>query len=252
MDTPEIDSFVRPDSLGDTLDVVNAALFYKLPIPPEARQEAAEWIADRQGLPGSYANMFAPTGYDYTFGTLAFTGEPIRSGAATGHILGEEACQAIFRLGVHSAEIDRALARAREGIFKRLMASEPQGLEAGVYCCGTCSAALWRHLASSGKVEDERRLANGLAELNRYRDGKGRWRRFPFYYTLLALADINLPAVRDEITYALPVLERAYKRLGKEIDLDTAEIEQPAAKQSRAGEIERRRKLLIERLFDKI
>jgi hypothetical protein len=237
-------SLIRPDSLGDTLDVINAALFDHVALTPEVCSEAAEWIADRQGLPGSYAGMFAPTGYDYSFGALTFTGEPIRSGAATGHILSEEACRALYRLEgnltAHSRipEIRQALDRARSAIFKRMEQSELRGQWSGVYCCGTCSVALWRHLSASNVQDDQRRLEHGLTELHRHRDGAGRWRRFPFFYTLLALTEMDLPGVREEIQYAEAVVERALRRLNKS-DLQ------------KHSEHDRRRKLVLERILEK-
>lgn len=208
-------SMVFPSSLGDTLDAINHALFTGQPIPTDQRAEAVTWIADRQGLPGAYAGMFAPTEYDYAFGTLTFTGEPVRSSAATGHVLSEESCAALFHLGASTREAREALKRARVNFFRRLDQSEVAGQWSGVYCCGTCSVALWRHLSASGEPDDQRRIENGLAELHRYRDGKGRWRRFPFYYTLLALSEIDHPALKDEILYAGEIIERALNRLVK-------------------------------------
>ena len=114
-------------------------------------------------------------------------------------------------------DIRQALERARQAIFKRIEQSEAPGKWAsvGVYCCGTCSVALWRHLHVQREPGDQRRLENGLAELRRHRDGEGRWKRFPFYYTLLALSEMDLPGVRDEIVYAGNVIERALRRLNK-------------------------------------
>ncbi len=237
-------SLIRPDSLGETIDGINAALFDQAALAPAICTEAAEWIANRQGLPGSYAGMFAPTGYDYAFGTTAFTGEPVRSGAATGHVLSEEACRVLYRLVDQSASLARnssipqALERARLAIFRRMEQSEAQGQWAGVYCCGTCSVALWRHLLASGRPDDQRRLENGLAELRRYRDGEGRWKRFPFFYTLLALTEMNLPGVRDEVLYAGAVIERALRRLSK-------------ADSQNQSEHDRRRRLVLERILEK-
>lgn len=208
-------SLVYPSSLGDTLDAINDALFTGQPIPADQCAEAAAWIADRQGLPGAYAGMFAPTENDYAFGALTFTGEPVRSSAATGHVLSEESCAALFHLGAVTHEVRDALKRARRNFFHRLEQSEVAGQWSGVYCCGTCSVALWRHLAASGEPDDLRRIENGLAELRRYRDGKGRWRRFPFFYTLLALSEIDHPALKEEILYAGDVIERALNRLVK-------------------------------------
>lgn len=231
-------TLIHPDSLADTLDAVNAALFSGQKITKTARAEVVGWIADRQGLPGSYAGMFAPTEYDYAFGTLTFTGEPVRSGAGTGHLLSEEACGVLYRLGVTTGEAREALKRARKNIFHRIEQAEVAGKWSGVYCCGTCSVALWRHLIASQEPDDERRLENGLIELHRYRDGAGRWKRFPFYYTLLALSEMNHPAARDEAQYASPVIERALRRLVK-IDSENWSVH------------ERRRKTVMERVLEK-
>lgn len=229
---------IHPDSLGDTLDSINLALFDRCAISPAERAEVSTWLSDRQGLPGAYAGMFAPTEYDYAFGAMTFTGEPVRSAAATGHILGEETCAALYRLGVASPETQGALKRARQGIFRRLEQTEVQGEWSGVYCCGTCSVALWRHLSASGDAGDARRIENGLAELKRSRDGKGRWRRFPFYYTLLALSEIDAPAAQDEISYAVRVIERAFSRLKHQ------------AEKGDFSEHERRRCALLDRILE--
>lgn len=233
---PVTSDLIHPDSLGETLDAVNAVLFYGQELPPETREKTALWVADRQGLPGSYAGMFAPTGYDNAFGAYTFTGEAIRSGAATGHILSEEACRALYLLGVQHEEVTTALERARVGIFKRLAESEPQGTQAGVYCCGNCSVALWRHLMVSRRAEDLPRLEHGIRELRRHRDEQGCWKRFPFYYTLLALSEMEAPGVVEEIQYAAPVVERLYQRLTR-------------GKSAANNEQENRRKLVMERIF---
>jgi hypothetical protein len=41
---------VQPDSLADTLDAVNAALLAGQPLTAAQREDAARWIAGRQGL----------------------------------------------------------------------------------------------------------------------------------------------------------------------------------------------------------
>jgi hypothetical protein len=238
------ESLIYPDSLGATVDAVNLAFFDQVTLPQAVFREAGEWIAGRQGLPGSYAGMFAPTGYDMTFGTATFTGETIRSGAATGHVLSEEACRVLYRLEATistdgmSSIICQAIDRARQNIFRRMEQSEVKGQWSGVYCCGTCSVALWRHLLASGLTDDLHRLTNGLAELNRHRDGQGRWRRFPFFYTLLALTEIDLPGVRDEILYAEGVIERTLRRLEK-------------ADPQCQNENDRRRKIVLRRILEK-
>jgi hypothetical protein len=41
-----------------------------------------------------------------------------------------------------------------------------------------------------------------LKTLAEHRDGSGRWRRFPPYYTVLVLSEIGLPVAEDELAYA--------------------------------------------------
>jgi len=232
-------TLIHPDSLGDTLDAVNAAIFYNQPISDGERRAAALWIAGRQGLPRSYAGMFAPTAADYALGALTFTSDPVVSGAGTAHILSEEACYALNRLGVAEHEVQNALRRARAGILRRIDGNEPEPRWTGVFCCATCSVALWRHLLATGRPDDLARLENGLAELKRRRDDKGRWKRFPFYYTLLALSEIDLPAARAEIHYALPTINRALRRLARSL---------PAGEEE---ERERRRRIILGRVLEK-
>lgn len=221
---------VNPNSLGDTLDRINEVFFYSRSLSKSQRERAAKWIASRQGKPSSYANMFAPTKDDLKKGMRLFTGELVRSGAATRHILGEEACRALILLDVSMGDVKNALSRASLGMMMRLGLSEA-GVISGMYCCGKCTCSLWRHLAVGGLEDAERRLIAGMKALRLHRDGDGRWRRFPFYYTLLALSEIDLPGAIEEMRYASKVCERYLKRTPKQ------------------NKITQRRRLLVERIL---
>lgn len=111
-------------SLASTVDAVNEALFFGERVPRSEARRVSTWIAGRQGLAGSYAGMFAPTSMDYSNGIRLFTGERISSGAATGHILGEEACRALLLLNVGTAGVRRALSQATQSMEARLAESE--------------------------------------------------------------------------------------------------------------------------------
>ena len=152
-------------SLGCTLDAVNEAFFYGRSLPKSQREQAAKWIAGRQGKPGSYANMFAPTSDDMKKGVRLFTGERILSRAGIGHILGEEACRALVLLNASVGGVRAALERARSGMMKRLNESDAAGQTSGMYCCGKCSPSLWRNLAAGGLSDAERRLEAGMKAL---------------------------------------------------------------------------------------
>lgn len=117
-------SLLDTRSLAGTLDAVNEALFFDIRIARSEIRRVAQWLAGRQGLPGSYAGMFAPTSRDRARGIRLFTGERISSGAATGHILGEEACRALLLLDADVPGARLALARAIRSMDSRLSKSE--------------------------------------------------------------------------------------------------------------------------------
>lgn len=97
--------------------------------------------------------------------------------------------------------------------------------------CGLCSVAYWRHVMVGGLDRNEERLAAGMKALKGHRSGDGRWRWFPFHYTLLALSELDLALSVDEIRYAAPLLERYVRR------------------PIRAGEFSERRRLIAERVL---
>ncbi len=203
---------VNTESLAETLDVVNDALFRQRRLTATDRRELAGWIAQRRGKPGAYAGMFAPTDEDLHNGVRVYTGELVTSGAAIGHILGEEACRALILLRVEDSTIREALDRATDGMLRRLRQTENMSKVHGMYCCGICTVAYWRNVMVGGLDRNEERLAAGMVALRARRSKDGRWRRFPFYYTLLALSEMNLRPALDEIRYVAPLLERYVRR----------------------------------------
>ena len=71
---------------------------------------------------------------------------------------------------------------------------------------------LWRNLLSGGLSRREERLRQGASHLRSVRDGEQGWRAFPFWYTVLALSEMDMPEAKAELTYAAPALERAAAR----------------------------------------
>jgi hypothetical protein len=200
---------VSTKSLAETLDRVNEAFFTGQKLISEDKLEVARFIASRHGLYGSYANMFAPTQKDFDEGIKVFTGEKVRSDVATSHVLGEEASRILNILKVSDKGVQKALDEAVQGIQARF---DEQTLRYGFYCCGFCTASQWRHAVVGTLKKGEILLERGVKTLKMLRLGDGKWRRFPFYYTLLALSEIELPNALGEIKYAAPVLERMLRR----------------------------------------
>lgn len=178
----------------------------KVPLPELV--SIGKWLASRQGLPGSYAGMFAPMKADFQNGIRLFTGEKITSRAAVAHILGEESCRILSILNLKDREIKTAHDAAINGFALRLRESEQKGYGIGMYCCGKCSASYWRNLLVTDLPKREERLAEGIKELRKSRIGNGQWRRFPFHYVSLVLTEMVSDLAKAELQYAAPVWEK--------------------------------------------
>ena len=190
------------NSLSRTIDSVNESFFFGHDSTQAERDEIAQWIAARQGKPNCYADMFAPTPTEMREGIVLFTGERLGPSASLRHVSGEEACRAVILLGSKAKAVQSSLAGATNAMVTRLSHFQPN--KAGMFCCGTCDPALWRHLAVGGLRGAEEWLAIGLKALKAHRDGNGKWRRFPFFYTMLALLEIDDPKAIAEMRYAAP------------------------------------------------
>ena len=222
---------LHANTLAGTLDALNEVFFMGHSLSKGESAIVARWLASRQGVKGTYRGMIAPTPMDFKRGIRLFTGEKVFSGAAIGHILGEEASRALILLDGSLPIAREALKKSNKGIMRALMSCETPTRVRGFYCCGTCTVALWRHLAVGGLRQSKRRLNAGLKVLRRYRDGTGKWRRFPFYYTLLALSELGRTLASDELHYTAPLCERLLNRYKAK------------------NKIARRRRILLERIL---
>lgn len=206
---------INSKSLYKTLDNLNHIFINKESISVKDRTEVAHWIAARQGLKVSYTNMPAPTEADFK-GIRLFTGDILTSKASIGHILGEESIRALYLLDIKDQKTSIALSNASSGIKTVIERNYKAGnYYLGTFCCGKCTAALWRNLSAEGVKKNKEYFESGIKYLKSLRDGKDKWKRFPFFYTVLALSDIDLPESKSELEYASVLLKRYVNRKGR-------------------------------------
>jgi hypothetical protein len=197
-------TLIHPTSLSKTVDAVNEAFFFGKTIPAADRRDAARWIAARHALPGAYGKLFGGFPSERESGIRVFTGERITSASAR-HILGEESCRALLLLASRDPKADDALAQATAWMINRVTQGgldSPSRNNAGNYCCGKCTVGLWRNVLAGGLDRQSERLLLGLATLCARRDGEGGWKAFPFWYTVLALTEMDHQGARTELAYA--------------------------------------------------
>jgi hypothetical protein len=195
------------DSLTATLDAVNEALFKGRSLSKAEREKAARWIASRQVEVGKQAGLFAPTEDDYQECVRLFTGERLGTKLAARNILTAEAARALILFDMGGDILERTNCWLLEQCFASACT---------VGECAHSTAGLMRYLAVGGLADSEKRLNTHIAVLSQHRDGKGRWRRFPFYYTLLALCETDLPAAVAEMRCAALACERFLRRSPKD------------------------------------
>ncbi len=206
-------TYLDKTSLFRTVDNVSEALLYELEIDKKEKVDIADFIINQQGKPRAYANTFAPTEVDLRQDLILFTGERITSEVGKCHMIGEEASRVLRKMDLQLDRVDEALERADNGLQIQInKVLQNSRYEYGMYCCKTCSCGLWMNLASGGLSNNTKMLMAGMDYLKRHRDNKGRWKGFPYYYTLYVLNEIGSDLGLDELKYAAYSIERRLKK----------------------------------------
>jgi len=192
-------------SLMRLVDEANQNMLLGTTVFADEKLSVARWISSRQGKENAYRGMFAPTAYDMQEGIHLFTGEKLTSASAR-HCLGQQAARVAWLYGSNNPDIRDSYERA-----VAWMRDHEHYAATGTFCCGRCTVAFWHHYWTGDFENKEESLVKGLEVLKSERDGSGKWRRFPFYYTVYVLKDIDLPKARNELAYTRPLMERYLK-----------------------------------------
>ncbi|MBS7615034.1 hypothetical protein KEJ18_04810 [Candidatus Bathyarchaeota archaeon] len=177
----------------------------------EETRKALNWILGRQGLKYSYRGLFAPTEKDMAEGLQTLTGEqfPGRN-ALSRHILGEEALRAII---LWNRSSDPAAVKALKAYEKIVNLSED-----GTFCCYNCTIAFLRTLTAAKVGNWSETLYKEIGKIRKKRTSNGRWHGFPFFYTLLALSEIDVPSAKDELQHASNAAKKLIKKYKQKDD----------------------------------
>ncbi len=214
-------SIPHPQSLSITLDRINERHFLGESFDRTEAERTLDWLAGRFGTDSAYAGTFGITEQDRQSKLYTFTGERLQS-ASLRHIHAEETCRAIILLNRRVGR-DRLpeLESATSMLLGCFVQAHARGRQYGTFCCGACTVSLWRHMAVGGLGDYARYLDEGVGVLMSHQDGAGAWRRFPFYYTLLALSEVDTPNSRRAMSYALPECERRLRTIRRNTPFGT-------------------------------
>ncbi len=195
-------------SLSETIDAISVWLAEGEPLPAAEREDVVGWLLGRQILAGRGGGMFAPFPGEYEVGVRLFTGERLRTRVATRNVLTVESARILFALAGRRAAVRNALAQTSVAMRHACFAA----LHCVIGECAHSSIAYMRDAASDRRGDHRKWIEDHLHVIREHRDGKGRWKRFPFYYTLLALLEVGTPSANGELEYACPACRRVVNR----------------------------------------
>lgn len=211
-------SILNPGSLIETVDNFNEARFFEKNCGNEF-DDIVDWISSRLGKSGGYLGSFAMTESDWKREFRLFTGERITTNAGRSHVIAQETTRMLKLIEKEISSSIDVCAVSEQRLSDRIF-EDPKSIArtTGDYCCGICSVALWRCVHAGGYKKYSSSFGKGLKTLGAYRQEEGGWRRYPFYYTLLALWEKHDASSLKEIDFHLQICERKMKALKNKTD----------------------------------
>ncbi len=195
-------SLDHPVSLFAAIDACSEDYLYRKTISFEDRQALVALFTSRQILSGPNSGFFTRDTTEPDERTQLFTGETLHTKLASRHIPLIE----IPRLLILLAVMDEASLRCIELADQRM-----RSMCYSEFCAsGECRAltiAYMRYLNAKESDKLAGRLSDFLEQLRTFRDGKGGWRGFPYFYTMLMLSELD-DIARYELEYSRPRLEK--------------------------------------------
>jgi hypothetical protein len=194
---------VHPTSLSDSLDSAAEVLFFQRSILPALRDDLAALLIHRQILTGSNSGFFIPFVSESRTQSRLFTGEALRTEFACRHLQLIAATRVLTLLAPDNPAVARAIFLSEQRMNTMCYSKFCSKGE-----CRSLTVAYMRYLAVLNTPAAASALSQLLTELAGYRDGKGRWHGFPFYYTILMLSEADDPLAAEELHYSDSLLDR--------------------------------------------
>jgi hypothetical protein len=196
-------SHIHSFSLLTAIDACSEEYFTQKTISLEDRQALAMFFTSRQVLSGSNIGFFTTDTTGLRQQTQLFTGETLRTQLAARHIPLIEIPRLLILLAISDEAslrcIELADQRMRTMCYSRFCASGE---------CRALTIAYMRYLNTNRAAHMAGQLNLFLEQLQSYRDGKGGWRGFPYFYTVLMLAELDSTLCKAEFDYTRPMLEK--------------------------------------------
>jgi hypothetical protein len=200
---------VMENSLYQTVTDAAAHLFLGGTFVPAERDELAAWILAHQNRQRGFS--FYPMVAERERGIRLLSGERLQTTLAADNAVEMETLRLLALIQPHAPQVQRlfqAAERRLSGVCYGRVCSKGE--------CAHASLSVLRYHTARGAERSAGMIRRGLEALRGDRTGTGKWRSFPFYYTLLWLAE--LPdgldeGARVELSYARGRCERLLSRM---------------------------------------
>ncbi|MFW9975263.1 MAG: hypothetical protein ACFFDQ_08370 [Candidatus Thorarchaeota archaeon] len=184
------------DSLTEALSLVERSYSSNT---VENLEPVIEFISKQQVKNGKDAGVFIELGDVSSPESRLFTGERLQTRLAIKNMLTINSARAILISKVPSSDAQKTIELTNSWLENQCFS--------GFCSAGECrhsTLMYMRYLALQG---NHGKLEFMIPELSRHRDGKGSWKGFPYYYTLLTLLEIPIESAKEELLYAYPTIE---------------------------------------------
>lgn len=195
-------------SLSRTIEAISARLAGGDLLSAAEREDVVAWLLGRRTRAERGGEMFAPVPGEFEAGVRLITGERLRTRVAARNVLTLESTRLLSVLAGKRADVGNALARTSLAMRHACFAVS--------HCViGECahSSIAYLRAAAADRTGDHRKwIEDHLDVIRDHRDGNGRWKRFPFHYTLLGLLEVGTPSANAELEYTRPACQRVIGR----------------------------------------
>jgi hypothetical protein len=156
--------------------------------------QLANWILARQNRQKGF--VFFPTPEDEEDGLRLLSGEKPRTKLLARNALELETLRLLALIEPKDAAVERLQQEVGQRLSRLCFAQVCKTGE-----CAHASIAYLRYRMAAGGREATSQFEHGLQVLKQDRDGDGRWRKFPFWFTLLWLVELPAEMAQEELAY---------------------------------------------------
>lgn len=196
---------IDEESLYKTVFNTAEALFNGGSLNETEKAKLSSWILGRQNRWKGF--IFYPSEQERETGIRLFSGEKPRTKFLADNLVELDTLRLLALIQPEEPKVRSIFQEANERLFPLCFAN---GCVVGE--CAHASIAFRRYFMAYDPEAAREKNRPTLETLKQRRDGEGRWRGFPFYFTLLWLSELPGDTACDELSYTRNCIDKLANR----------------------------------------